>query len=264
MRIISAYSLISFMIGAAGIVQPAIAQDTITFPLKIKVGLEVSGPALYYSDKKILSTEAYISADLNEKVALVAGGGSLRYSYSQYNYEYQNKGIFARLGADFNLLKPDKSLGKYWAGVGLHYGINRFNTEVPAFRDSNYWGLTTSSVPQKTAWGHFLEVTPGVRAEVFRNITIGWTLSLRMMLYTGTGNNLRPLYSPGFGNGAKRVTSGVSYFIVWNIPYKKKQVIIKKEEPDESEDNGQPGTEQTGSGQQPIGTRQQSPGSMQP
>jgi hypothetical protein len=234
------------------------AQDTITFPLKIKVGLEVSGPAIYYSDKNILSTEAYISADINEKVAWVVGGGSLKYAYSQYNYEYRNKGIFGRIGVDFNLLKPEKSLGKYWAGLGLHYGINRFNTEVPAFRDSNYWGLTMSSVAQKTAWGHFLEVTPGVRAEVFRNLSIGWTISLRMLLYTGTGKDLRPLYSPGFGNSADRVTSGVSYFIVWNIPYKKKQIIIKKEEPDDTEDAGQPGSEQISPGQQSPGTRQQS------
>jgi hypothetical protein len=220
--------------------------------------LEVSGPVIYYTNKKILSTEAYISADINEKVAWVVGGGTLKYAYSQYNYEYTNKGIFARAGADFNLLKPDKSLGKYWAGIGVHYGISRFNSEIPAFRDSNYWGIATSSVAQKTAWGHFLEVTPGIRAEVFRNVTIGWTLSLRMLLYTGTGNDLRPLYSPGFGNGANRVTTGVSYFIMWNIPYKNKQVIIKKEEPDDTEDTGQPGTEQTGSGQQTTGTRQQS------
>jgi hypothetical protein len=47
------------------------AQDTITVPLKIKVGVEVSGPAIYYSNKNILNAEAYISLDLNERQTLI-------------------------------------------------------------------------------------------------------------------------------------------------------------------------------------------------
>src|SRR5450759_4657008 len=95
------------------------AQDTIPIPLKIKVGMEVSGPAIYYSDKNILNAEGYISVDLNEKRAVMFAAGYLNYKYSQYNYSYLNRGSFIRIGIDFNLLKPDKSLGKYWAGIGL-------------------------------------------------------------------------------------------------------------------------------------------------
>ena len=173
------------------------AQDTILIPLKIKVGLEVSGPAIYFSEKNILNAEGYISVDLNEKLSVVLGAGYLNYKYSQYNYSYFNKGIFIRAGVDFNLLKPDKSQGKYWAGIGLRYGLSLFNSEVPSFKQKNYWGTTSSSIAPKTNWGHFIEVSPGVRAEVFRNFSIGWTLSLRMLLYTGTGKDLRPIYFPG-------------------------------------------------------------------
>lgn len=241
MRRISVY-FISFLLLLVSNFEQVKAQDTVVFPLKIKVGLEVSGPAIYYSNKKILSTEGYISTDVNEKVSVVLGGGYLNFSYSQYNYEYLNKGVFARAGADFNLLKPEKGLGKYWAGIGLRYGISNFTSEVPSFQKDNYWGTTTSSFYQKTEWGHFLEVSPGVRAEVFKGLSIGWTISLRMLLHSSTGNDLRPIYFPGFGNGAEKFNSGISYFLVWSIPYKKIKVIIKKEEPEETEeDTGQPG-----------------------
>ena len=51
------------------------AQDTIPIPLKIKVGLEVSGPAIYYSDKNIFNEEGYISVDLDEKRSVVLAAG---------------------------------------------------------------------------------------------------------------------------------------------------------------------------------------------
>lgn len=222
-------------------------QDTIPIPLKIKIGMEVVGPAMYYSDKNILNTEAYISVDLDERRSVMVAAGYLNFKYKQYNYEYQNKGVFVRTGIDFNLLKPNKSLGKYYAGIGLRYGMSRFNSEIPYFEKEDYWGKTTSSISRKTNWGHFLEVAPGVRAEIFKNFSMGWSISLRMLLYSGTGKDLRPVYFPGFGNGTKTISSGISYFIVWNIPYKKINAIMKKDVPEETEEGDETGT--TGNGE---------------
>jgi hypothetical protein len=218
------------------------AQDTIPIPLKIKMGIEVSGPAIHYSDKNLLNEEGYISVDLDEKHSAVLAAGYLNYKYSQYNYSYLNHGSFVRIGMDFNLLKPDKSLGKYWAGIGLRYGLSRFISETPSFDKENYWGTTSSSIAQKTNWAHFIEATPGVRAEIFNHFSIGWSVSLRMLLYSGTGKDLKSIYFPGYGNGAKTITAGLSYYIVLNIPYKKINVILKKEVKEESDDSGDSGT----------------------
>jgi hypothetical protein len=235
MRRTSAYFISLMLILRISLCQ-VFSQDTILIPLNIKAGLELSGPAIYLSDKNILNAEGYISADINEKISAVFGAGYLNYKYSQYNYEYLNKGIFFRPGVDINLLKPDKSLGRYWAGIGLRYGLSRFSSEVPSFQQKNDWGTTISSIPLNTNWGHFIEVSPGVRAEVLGNMSIGWTVSLRMLLYTGTGKDLRPIYFPGFGNGEKNFSTAIHYFIVWNFRYKRIRVIIKKEVPEETEE----------------------------
>jgi len=212
------------------------AQDTLDIPLKMRAGIDMFGPAMYFADKNILSAEGYFSIDLNEKRSVFVSAGYLDYKYSQPDYEYINKGIFLRTGIDFNLLKPEKAMGKYYTGIGLHYGINRFTSEVPLMIQENYWGTIYSSVSPKTSWGHFIEVSPGVRAEIFKNFSMGWNISLRMLVYSGTGKDLRSIYLPGFGNGATKLSTGVSYFISWNIPYKKIRVIIKKEEPEETEE----------------------------
>jgi hypothetical protein len=236
MRRISVY-FISFLLLLISGFEQIFAQDTLLIPLKIKVGFEVSGPAIYYIEKKNLNAEAYLAVDLNEKISAYLGAGYLDFKYSQYNYSFLNKGMFIRTGPDFNLLKPEKSMGRYWVGIGLHYGLSVYNSEYPSFQKDNYWGAVSSSIAQKTDWGHFIEVAPGVRAEIFKNLNIGWTISLRMLLYTSGGSNVRPIYFPGFGNGTKTISAGLNYFIVWNIPYKKKTVITKKEEPEEETDD---------------------------
>ena len=257
-----AYSISLLLLLTCNLIQVQ-AQDTILIPLKIKVGMEVSGPAIYYSDKNILNAEGYISVDLDEKKSVMFAAGYLNYKYSQYNYSYLNRGSFIRVGIDFNLLKPDKSLGKYWAGIGLRYGLSRFTSQVPFYDKEDYWGTTSSSISQKTNWGHFVEVSPGFRAEIFRNFSIGWSVSLRMLLYTGTGKDLKPVYFPGFGDGTKTVNAGLSYFIVWNIPYKKINAIIKKEVPEETDDKSDTNPNATKSNTGTSGSQQQG-GSIRP
>jgi hypothetical protein len=220
---------------------PVHAQDTVYIPLKIKAGVEVSGPVKYYFNKKILTTEGNLSVDLSEKRTAMIGGGYVNYDYSQYNYDYTAKGIFVKAGIDFNLLGPKKSQGKYFTGIGIHYGLSRFSAEVPSFRTENYWGTIEASIPTRKGLAHYIEVTPSVRTEIFRNLSIGWNINIRVLLKSGTGNDLRMLYLPGFGDAGKRVSSSLSYFISWNIPYRTKRVIILPPPPEEEEEVIQPG-----------------------
>jgi hypothetical protein len=210
--------------------------DTVEIPLKIRVGIEVAGPVIYFTDKNNLSYEGYLSADLNEKTAVYLGGGYSDYKYSQYNYNFLSNGLFIKAGADFNLLKPEKSEGKYWAGIGLHYGLSSFSTEVPVFSHENYWGIASSSAGSKRSTGHFIEFAPGFRAEIFNSFTIGWSLSIKKLISSGTGKDLRPVYFPGYGTGGKSFSTGINYFLILNFTYKKIRVEIKPEPVEEPEE----------------------------
>jgi hypothetical protein len=248
MRRTFAYIISLILISATGMVH---GQDTILFPLKIKVGLELSGPVIYAINNN-LSVEGNLSVDINEITSVVLAAGYLDYNYSQYNYSYFNKGIFIRAGTDFNLRKPENNSSKYWAGIGFRYGFSSFTAETPFFKESNYWGTTNSSISSSASTAHFLEATPGLRTEVFRNVSIGWSVSLRMLVYTNAGKDVRPIYFPGFGKGDKTFSTGFSYFITWNIPYKTIRYIVKPE-PVNAEETPQPGNK--GTNQQSSGIR---------
>lgn len=208
-------------------------QDSIDIPLKIRAGFDITGPVIRFTGKNILNTEGYISADINESTALYIGAGYSDYYYSQYNYDYVSNGLFFKAGIDLNILKPEISTGRYWAGVGIRYGISHFTSETPLFTHENYWGVTTSSIESDKGWGHYIELSPGFRAELFRNFSIGWSISLRKLIYPGSNKDIRPLFIPGYGEGGGSVSAGIGYFISWNIPFKKIRVAIKQEEPEE-------------------------------
>ena len=229
--------------------KPAAAEppDTVVIPLAIRAGIDIAGPVIYLTDKNNLTSEGYLSVDLNEKRSLFFGGGYSNYKYSQYNYNYRTNGVFFRAGVDFNLLKPHTSMGKYWAGVGLHYGISVFTYEIPELSSENYWGSTATSVPSQSHWGHFAELTPGFRAQLLGNLSLGWTVCLRKMIYSGGSKDTRPIYIPGYGLSAKAFSAGINYFLVWNFRYRKINVVIKKEPPEEPDEDVTPQTN-SGSG----------------
>lgn len=217
-------------------------QDSVTVPLKVSFGMEASGPVIYFTDKNVLNTEAYLLYDLDNKKALHAAGGYSNYKYSQYNYSYRNKGVFFKAGVDFNILKPEISSGKYWAGIGLLYGISRFTWQVDSFTYENYWGRHTSSMPEQSDWGHYIEISPGFRAELLENLSIGWSVSLRKLLFTSASKDLKPSYIPGYGSTGNTISFGMNYFITFNFAYKKIRVGIKPEPPSEPAEEGGTGT----------------------
>lgn len=210
--------------------------DTVIIPLKIRAGIDLAGPAVYLYDNDNLNIEGFVSADLNAKTGIFIGMGYSNFKYSQYNYEYLSNGYFLKAGVDFNILKPETSIGKYWAGIGLRYGLSLYTSEIPSFEHESYWGTTITTIPPESYMGHYLEVSPGFRAEVFNNFSMGWSVNLRRLIYSGTGKDIRPIYFPGFGTGDKTVGFGFNYFLTWNIPFKKISVQIKQEEPEQTEE----------------------------
>jgi hypothetical protein len=230
------------------------AQDTIQFPLKVRIGLEAAGSAKYFYEKDRLNLEGYLSTDLNEKYSFVFIAGHSDYKYARYRdtsflmYDYRTKGFYFRTGFDINLLKPKKSQGKYAVGFGLRYGLSHFKYDIPTITHENYWGKYQTSVSPTDEWAHFFEITPFVRAEIIKNLSLGWTVSLRKMIDPGTGQHLKPVYLPGYGNGSKSFSPGISYFIIWSIPFKTRRIIIQPEEEEEEDTDLErnPGNSNTG------------------
>jgi hypothetical protein len=221
-----------FFLASAG----AVAQDTVMIPLHLRVGADVVRPAGYFLNNDLRSFAVQGSFEFTERLAVTGGTIFSHYSTSRKSYDYNSQGIAFTLGSDINLLKPKISEGKNYLGVGIHYGISFFSHATPRMEYTNAWGTSSMSLPSSNHVGHFIEVTPGVRTEIFPGVTMGWNLSLRLLLSDGTKNSLKPVNMPGFGDCSSRVSTGISYYISISIPYRTKRIIIKPAEEEDEEE----------------------------
>jgi hypothetical protein len=224
MRRISAYFISLLVIALAN---PVIAQDSLKVPLSIRTGFDVFGPVYYSFKPDNLTLEGYVAYDYDSKKSFIIESGYQNFKFSQYNYNYLSKGVFLKFGMDFNLIKPFQAEGKYYGGIGVRYGISFYNSGVPSFKHDNYWGTGTGTISSGNHIAHFVEVNPGLRTQIFKYVSIGWTIRLRLLISGGTAINQKAVSIPGFGNGTKIFSPGINYYISINIPYK--TVYVKPE-----------------------------------
>jgi hypothetical protein len=205
----------------------AVSQDTVTVPLHVRAGFDISGPVMKLVTKDLISYGVAASADINSSIAATAGFRYSSYRSSDVLYDFMSRGLSFTAGADYNFIKANVSQGRYSAGIGLRYGLSFYREEAPMLRYTNEWGAGETSVPAESHTGHFMEITPGVRAELFRGVTIGWNLYMRLLLSAGAGKDLKPVWMPGYGPGTSGMTTGAEYYVSISIPYRKIKVYIK-------------------------------------
>jgi hypothetical protein len=213
-------------------------QDTVNVALRFGGGIALAMPISAATGVYPRGFEVNGYYDLNERITIAADGGSSRFLFENYNYKYENSGVYFRAGVDYNLLNPVMSAGRYFAGASLKYGLSIFSHQSPEIVYDSYWGEYSTSAPKRSLVGHFLEISPGIRSELFSNLFIGWSVNVRVLLGTGAGDHLRAVDIPGFGNGSRAVSSGFNYYISYRIPYRTKRVIYIKPERDIEEETG--------------------------
>ncbi len=224
-----------------------LAQDTLTIPLNVRAGFDISGPVMHLIGSDLVSYGAIASIDLNEQYSASLRLRYSSYSVSEYNYDFTSSGVSAVISGDYNFLKPKVSGGKYFTGLGFGYGISFYNEEASRIEYTNPWGTGSDSFSPSSHTGHFLEATPGVRTELFPGVTIGWNLVVRLLISSGAGRDLKPVWMPGFGDATSRMTTGAEYYVSVSIPYKKIRVVIKPRK-ELTEDEGEENPEMNPSG----------------
>lgn len=234
----------------------AVSQDTVTVPLHVRAGFDLSGPVIKLVSNDLVSYGILGSVDLNSSLSATAG---LRYSSfrsSQFIYDFKSRGTSIVAGVDYNFIKANVSKGKHYAGIGLRYGLSMYNEESSVLRYTNEWGSGEASLPMSGHLGHYLEITPGVRTELFPGVTIGWNLYMRLLISAGAGKDLKPVWMPGYGAATSGMETAAEYYVSISIPYKKIKVIIQpRSQQSEGDEEEGDNTQTTGTSPSGIGTR---------
>jgi hypothetical protein len=143
------------------------------------------------------------------------------------------KGTYLKAGFDYNGYENWLNMENI-ISIGMRYGLSSFSQQLNSYKIYNanpYFGQVpaiTSGAKYSGLTASWIEVVAGVKAKVFNNVFVGFSLRLNALVSNKKPDNFDNLYIPGFNrtyNGTFGV--GFNYTVTYFIPfYKKKTTAI--------------------------------------
>ncbi len=139
-----------------------------------------------------------------------------------YNFSYKLSGSYFKLGLNKNILKPDDVTRDDVVFYGARYSFSVFRHKATdiSITDEHWDEVTGVETEEISLKCHFIDITAGVKTELFKNIYMGWTVRVMIRLYLESDNIMDPYFIPGFGKGDKKASIGFNYSIYYRIPFK--------------------------------------------
>lgn len=173
-------------------------------------------------DKGVLTGEASVDVNLSNRFfpILEMGYGTVN-SQVTNGSTYSASAPFVRLGMNFNLLKSKDKNGnltphRNYAYLGMRYGMSLVNyqlTNVPITR--GYWNENQLlSLDGKNAYAGWGELVAGVRVDMAKGFTMGWSVRMKLFLHTSLDEKQLLWYVPGYGN-----SSGNTFTLNYTLGY---------------------------------------------
>lgn len=186
----------------------------------IKAGMDIGRFSSYVFKPERTSYAGSFDIGFNNKYFFVAEAGYSTIDLERENYNYNSDGTFYKLGLDYNMLKK---VPTDFLGAGFRIAYSSLNHSATNIRfTSNHWEDYFTSQNMETNQTMWLEVSFGVKGEIFKNIYLGWSALLKVRFYGGTDDNFQPYDIPGYGNATKSINLGANYFIYYQIPFNRK------------------------------------------
>lgn len=150
------------------------------------------------------SYEAAAQVNLNHKYfPILEMGVAGTEKTAANNIHFETNAIFARVGVDYNLIKPKpgKTLSHNFFLAGLRLGFSNFNYDYNNITvENDYWNETkTYDLKNQNTTKAWVEIAVGLRVEVVPKIYMGWTIKYKSKLGRKNLGQLSPYYIPGYG-----------------------------------------------------------------
>ena len=134
---------------------------------------------------------------------------------------YDTKAPFFRVGLNYGLLKPfkdDESARsvKCYPFVGLRYAFSPITYNLSNVKiEDEYWGTSTfKNFNNNLEYAGWMEVVGGVRVDLFKGLTLGWSVRIKTFLHTSAPDKSYIWYVPGYGK-----SSGMGVMFNYTIGY---------------------------------------------
>ncbi len=208
-----------------------IAQDKKTDSVAIKtqryglrVGADLSKIARTFYEKQYKGFEIVADYRLTQKHYLAAEIGTENKTIYDNSVNFTTRGTYIKVGFDYNGYENWLNMENI-IHLGLRYGTSTFSQQLNTYKvyntDNYFPGVpdTVSGTKYNDLSAQWVEIVAGVKAELFHNLFIGFSLRANYLVSNKTPENFDNLYIPGFNktyNG--KFGAGFNYTLSYFIP----------------------------------------------
>lgn len=190
------------------------------------IGIDYFHPAMFafFDDRKAyeITADYYVR---NEYYLVLEGGlGSSSVNYADLTYKTTNN--FVRFGFNKSVLVRNSPSDWDMMFIGLRIGdANVKRGSASYVVADSLWGADTGSVKGAAIHPFWAELAGGVRVELIKGLSAGWTIRGKFMLNGKSFKDLSPLYIAGYGRGDKNTAFDFNAYISYGIKWKRKSLV---------------------------------------
>jgi len=231
------FSLIFLCVSLLGAAQEVKKTDSIapkTERFGVRFGIDIARLARSLYEKDYRGIELVGDYRLTKKYYIAAELGNESKTVDENQLNFTTEGTYIKAGFDFNAYEN-------WLGmenmiyIGLRYGASTFSQTLnnyDIYNSEPYFGAAPQVASGEKFEGlsaQWAEVVAGIKAEVFTNVFVGFSIRLNYLTSNNTPEGFDNLHIPGFNRTyAGQFGTGFNYTVSYFLPLYKSTVKAKK------------------------------------
>jgi Domain of unknown function (DUF6048) len=200
---------------------------------QLSFGIDLVRPVLNHYATDRFGYEFAADYYLRNEFYAVAEGGWGGSTVDYVDLKYTTTNDFFRLGFNKSILGRDGWRDWDMMFFGLRAGYADVKRSDAGFSVvDSLWGTTSGlNAPGKTFPVLWMEITGGMRVELAKGLSAGWTIRGKFLLNGKSFSDLAPLYIAGYGKGDKNANFDFNVYLSYAIRWKRKSIIAQPTAP---------------------------------
>jgi hypothetical protein len=195
-------------------------------PYGLRLGIDVMDLGLSAANEDI---ERYgINADIDiYKFLIQFDAGSANRTRIGENVEYRSRGLYYRIGLDYNFMYFDDDKSTIF--IGLRYARSpSYEDEMKLTVTDSIYGTRLIESGNNSASAEWGEANLGIKAKIWRNFYMGFISRFKFRLNRNASGSLNTFDVPGFGRTDESTIVAFNYYIWYRIPFRKNDMFRPK------------------------------------
>jgi Domain of unknown function (DUF6048) len=231
------FSLSFLLVSFIGTAQEGKKKDSIapkTEKFGIRVGVDLFKLTRSFYEDNYRGIELVGDYRLTKKYFIAAELGNENKTVDELNLNFTTEGTYLKAGFDYNAYENWLDM-ENMIYLGMRYGVSSFSqtlNEYQIYNTDPYFNEGEVSYTGEKFEGlsaQWAEVVAGIKAEVFKNVYVGFSMRLNYLISNNKPESFDNLYIPGFNrtyNG--RFGAGFNYTVSYFLPLYKSTVKAKE------------------------------------